>query len=110
MDGLDLLKAFREVAVRGSSTRAATSLGMSKASVSKYVAQLETRFGVRLLNRSTRSVSLTDAGHLLLGAQQAADGNGRAHPDRAAGPRWPPARPAAGDGAARAGAGARFRD
>jgi DNA-binding transcriptional LysR family regulator len=39
---------------------------MSKATVSKYVAELETRFGVRLLNRSTRSVSLTDAGQLLL--------------------------------------------
>ena len=66
MDGLDLLKTFREVAERGSFSRAASKLGMSKASVSKYVAQLETRFGVRLLNRSTRSVSLTDAGHLLL--------------------------------------------
>ena len=66
MDGLDLLKTFREVAERGSFSRAASKLGMSKASVSKYVVQLETRFGVRLLNRSTRSVSLTDAGHLLL--------------------------------------------
>ncbi|SEB26547.1 LysR family transcriptional regulator [Variovorax sp. YR216] len=66
MDGLDLLKAFREVAARGSFSRAAIALGMSKANVSKYVAQLEERFGVRLLNRSTRSVSLTDAGHLLL--------------------------------------------
>lgn len=66
MDGLDLLKAFREVAARGSFSRAANTLGMSKANVSKYVAQLEERFGVRLLNRSTRSVSLTDAGLLLL--------------------------------------------
>lgn len=66
MDGLELLKTFREVAVRGSFSRAATALGMSKANASKYVAQLETRFGVRLLNRSTRSVSLTDAGQLLL--------------------------------------------
>jgi len=66
MDSLDLLKAFREVAARGSFSRAATTLGMSKANVSKYVAQLEERLGVRLLNRSTRSVSLTDAGHLLL--------------------------------------------
>ncbi|SCK36183.1 DNA-binding transcriptional regulator, LysR family [Variovorax sp. HW608] len=66
MDSLDLLKAFREVAARGSFSRAATTLGMSKANISKYVAQLEERLGVRLLNRSTRSVSLTDAGHLLL--------------------------------------------
>ncbi|OUM04166.1 LysR family transcriptional regulator [Variovorax sp. JS1663] len=66
MDGLDLLKAFREVAERGSFSRAARVLGTSKATVSKYVAQLEERFGVRLLNRSTRSVSLTDAGQLLL--------------------------------------------
>ncbi len=66
MDGLELIKTFREVAARGSFTRAAMSLRMSKASVSKYVAELEERFGVRLLNRSTRSVSLTDAGHLLL--------------------------------------------
>ena len=70
MDGLDLLKTFREVAARGSFSRAATALGMSKANVSKYVAQLEERFGVRLLNRSTRSVSLTDAGQLLLDRSQ----------------------------------------
>ncbi|MET0544084.1 MAG: LysR family transcriptional regulator [Variovorax sp.] len=66
MDSLDLIKAFREVAAHGSFSRAATRLDMSKATVSKYVAELETRFGVRLLNRSTRSVSLTDAGALLL--------------------------------------------
>jgi DNA-binding transcriptional LysR family regulator len=66
MDGLDLLKAFREVAERGSFSRAATMLGVSKATVSKHIAQLEERFGIRLLNRSTRSVSLTDAGQLLL--------------------------------------------
>jgi hypothetical protein len=40
--------------------------GRLKANVSKYVAELETRLGVRLLNRSTRTVSLTDAGALLL--------------------------------------------
>jgi DNA-binding transcriptional LysR family regulator len=66
MDSFDLLKTFREVATLGSFSRAAKRLDMSKATVSKYVAELETRFGVRLLNRSTRSVSLTDAGALLL--------------------------------------------
>jgi DNA-binding transcriptional LysR family regulator len=66
MDGLDLIKTFREVAFRRSFSRAAISLGMSKATVSRYVAELETRSGVRLLNRSTRSLSLTDAGQVLL--------------------------------------------
>lgn len=66
MDSLDLIRAFREVAFQGNFSRAATRLGISKATASKYVAELETRFGVRLLNRSTRSVSLTDAGELLL--------------------------------------------
>jgi DNA-binding transcriptional LysR family regulator len=66
MDSLDLIRTFREVAAHGSFSRAAAKLDMSKATVSKYVAELESRFGVRLLNRSTRSVSLTDAGALLL--------------------------------------------
>ncbi|MCO5117225.1 MAG: LysR family transcriptional regulator [Burkholderiaceae bacterium] len=38
---------------------------MSPASVSKSIAQLEARFGLRLFNRTTRKVSLTDAGQLL---------------------------------------------
>jgi DNA-binding transcriptional LysR family regulator len=65
MDGLELLKTFLEVANRGSFSRAAGKLGISKASVSKHVASLESRFSVRLFNRSTRSVTLTDAGRLL---------------------------------------------
>lgn len=70
MDSLDLIRTFREVAALGSFSKAARRLDMSKATVSKYVAELETRFGVRLLNRSTRSVSLTDAGQLLLDRSQ----------------------------------------
>jgi len=66
MDGLDLIKTFREVAQRGSFSRAAIVIGLSKATVSKHVAELETRCGVRLLNRSTRALSLTDAGQVLL--------------------------------------------
>ena len=46
-------------------TRAAESLQTSRGSVTKMVAQLERFVGVRLLNRSTRSVSLTDAGETL---------------------------------------------
>ncbi len=66
MDSLDLIKTFCEVATQGSFSQAAKKLDISKAAASKYVAELESRFGVRLLNRSTRSVSLTDAGQLLM--------------------------------------------
>ncbi len=66
MDTLTLIRTFREVAARGGFSRAATSLDISKANVSKYVAALETRLGARLLNRTTRTISLTDAGTLLL--------------------------------------------
>lgn len=65
MDSLDLIQTFREVARRGSFSAAARALDMSPANVSKYVAALEKRFGVRLFNRTTRKVSLTDAGQLL---------------------------------------------
>ena len=65
MDSLDLIQTFREVARRNSFSAAARALDMSPANVSKYVAQLETRFGVRLFHRTTRKVSLTDAGQLL---------------------------------------------
>ena len=65
MDGLNLLKTFLEVANVGSFSRAASKLGISKASASKHVATLEARFNVRLMNRSTRAVTLTDAGRLL---------------------------------------------
>ena len=62
MDSLDLIQTFREVARRGSFSATARALDMSPANVSKYIAQLEQRFGVRLFNRTTRKVSLTDAG------------------------------------------------
>ena len=66
MDSLELIRTFREVATRGSFSKASLAMGLSKANTSKYVAALEERLGVRLLNRSTRSVSMTDAGELLL--------------------------------------------
>ena len=66
MDSLDLLRTFSEVAASGSFSRTAKHLSLSRGTVSKYIAALEGRFGVRLLNRNTRSVSLTDAGALLL--------------------------------------------
>ena len=66
MDTLELIRTFQEVARRSSFSGAARAMEVSKANVSKYIAELETRLGVRLLNRSTRNVSLTDAGRLLL--------------------------------------------
>jgi DNA-binding transcriptional LysR family regulator len=65
MDSLDLLQTFREVARHNSFSAAARALDMSPANVSKHVGGLETRFGVRLFHRTTRKVSLTDAGQLL---------------------------------------------
>jgi molybdate transport repressor ModE-like protein len=62
MDRIDTMRAFAAVAQEGSFTAAARKLGMSTRLVSKYVAQIESRLGVQLLGRTTRSVSLTDVG------------------------------------------------
>lgn len=56
------LKAFAAVVERTSFTRAADHLGLSPSALSQTIRQLETRLGVRLLNRTTRSVSPTPAG------------------------------------------------
>lgn len=66
MDSLDLLRTFNDVASSGSFSRTAKHLSLSRGTISKYIATLERRFGVRLLNRTSRAVSLTDAGLLLL--------------------------------------------
>lgn len=65
MDSLELIETFREVVRCAGFSAAARSLGMSPANVSKYVAALEQRFGLRLFHRTTRRVTLTDAGQLL---------------------------------------------
>ena len=65
MDSLELIETFREVVRCGGFSAAARSLGMSPANVSKYVAALEQRFGLRLFHRTTSRVTLTDAGQLL---------------------------------------------
>lgn len=62
MDRLACMEAFVRVATLGSFSAAARSSGLSKAAVSKYVAALEAHLGVQLLRRTTRSLSLTDAG------------------------------------------------
>lgn len=59
---LSVLQAFTKVVQCGSFTRAADALGSQKAHVSRVVSQLEKELGVRLLTRSTRSLSLTEIG------------------------------------------------
>ncbi|WP_282387162.1 MULTISPECIES: LysR family transcriptional regulator [unclassified Pseudomonas] len=61
----DLL-AFVTVARSGSFTRAAVQLGVTQSAVSQVVSALEARLKIRLLTRTTRSVSLTAAGERLL--------------------------------------------
>jgi DNA-binding transcriptional LysR family regulator len=57
---------------RGSFTLAADDLALSRAVVSKYISRLEERLGVRLLHRTTRRLSLTEAGAALFEASRAA--------------------------------------
>ena len=63
---LDDLIAFRAVARELNFTRAAAQMGVSQSALSKTVRELEVRLGVRLLTRTTRSVSLTEAGQSLI--------------------------------------------
>lgn len=56
------LKAFAAVVQRASFVRAANHLGLSASALSQTIRQLEARLGVRLLNRTTRSVATTAAG------------------------------------------------
>ena len=63
----DQLAIFSVVARERSFTRAAAKLGMSQPALSRTMRQLEERLGVRLLARTTRSVSPTEAGEHLLG-------------------------------------------
>ncbi|VEB40622.1 HTH-type transcriptional activator AllS [Chromobacterium violaceum] len=60
------MQEFTAVADCGSFTRAARRLGISIAQVSRQVGQLEERLGARLLYRTTRQLSLTEAGELYL--------------------------------------------
>ena len=65
-DNTSDLKAFLAVARAGSFTRAAAQLGVSQSALSQTVRGLEARLGVRLLTRTTRNVSPTEAGERLL--------------------------------------------
>jgi DNA-binding transcriptional LysR family regulator len=65
-ESMDDLAAFLVVASKQSFTRAAAQLGMSQPALSAKITALEARLGVRLLTRTTRSVSTTAAGERLV--------------------------------------------
>ncbi|QGW83172.1 LysR family transcriptional regulator [Variovorax paradoxus] len=62
MDRFDAMQAFARVVEAGSFTRAADTLNMSKTTVTQLVQQLEARLRVKLLNRTTRKLSVTADG------------------------------------------------
>jgi len=67
MEPLNHLESFVQSAESGSFSAAARRLGLTPAAVSKNVARLETRLGVRLFQRSTRRLTLTESGERFLG-------------------------------------------
>ena len=62
MDHLTALRVFRQVVEQGGFAAASRQLGLSPAAVSKNIAELEAHVAARLLNRTTRRMSLTEAG------------------------------------------------
>jgi DNA-binding transcriptional LysR family regulator len=62
MDRLSAIRTFIEISDRGSLTKAAESLDLSRAMVSRHLDSLEHWLGTRLLHRTTRRVSLSEAG------------------------------------------------
>ena len=81
MDRLTAMTVFVEVAERGSLTAAAEVLDMSRAMVSRYLAEVEGWLGARLLHRTTRRVHLTADGALTLEWHRppGVGGGGRGH-------------------------------
>lgn len=65
MDRLRAFEVFAAVASKGSFTKAADALDTSPANVTRYVNELEAHLGARLLNRSSRRLSLTEGGTAL---------------------------------------------
>lgn len=67
MQDLNAMLYFAEVAQRGGFAAAGRALGLTKSRLSRRVAELETRLGARLLQRTTRKLSLTQVGEIYLG-------------------------------------------
>lgn len=72
MESLTDIAVFVRVVERASFTKAAEELELSRAVVSKYLSRLEERLGARLLHRTTRRLSLTEAGAALFEASRGA--------------------------------------
>ena len=72
LEDLNRLTIFARVAETESFTRAALALGLPKSSVSRAIAALENELGVRLLQRTTRRLRLTEAGEVYLRGVQSA--------------------------------------
>ncbi|MEP4189726.1 MAG: LysR family transcriptional regulator, partial [Sneathiella sp.] len=66
-EALDGMAVFVQVVESGGFTAAARRLGNSTSFISKEITRLESRLGVRLLNRTTRTISLTDIGTTYFG-------------------------------------------
>lgn len=64
MDILTCIRTYHMIVQSGSLTAAAEQLGLSKALTSKYLGELERHLGIRLLNRTTRRLHITEAGQL----------------------------------------------
>ena len=64
VDTLTSIKVFRQVVESGSLVKASEQLNLSTAMVSKHVVHMERRLGVRLLKRTSRTLSLTEAGRV----------------------------------------------
>jgi DNA-binding transcriptional LysR family regulator len=67
MDRFSALRVFAQVVESGGFSRAAERLGLSTTAVSRQVAELEAHLQTRLLNRTTRRLSLTESGQALYG-------------------------------------------
>src|SRR5882724_3407489 len=73
--GFAEMNAFVAVAERSSFAKAARQLGVSRSTLSEAIRALEEKFGVRIFNRTTRSVALTAVGErLLAGLRPALEG------------------------------------
>jgi len=70
LDRLTGLEVFAKVAAAGSLSAAGRAMGMSQTMVTKHMAALETRLGVKLFHRTTRRLSITEAGRNYLEASE----------------------------------------